>query len=779
MRYKEVGATPRTITIIAYQHQPARSASRSDLSLQVEIVSIENPDQPVATLTETLCVQPGPNHASWTLSIPDVRPWSTDDPHRYLARITISSSQGTEDACQVTFGMRELTIRDNRLVLNGEPVYLKAAFFEGLYPTRLALPDNVDMARRELQLAKDAGFNMIRPWRKPPPPHWLDLCDEMGLMVVGGMAIECMQRWPTVTPHLSRRIENEVRSAILRDRNRACIVQWELFNEIWRKELERMKHSMSMLARDLDPSRLILDESGGFAGGSNIYLPNQREPDTFNDVHRYPGAPFSNTAYDQMLAIAAAPQETPDDDGARTQRENILADRLTIVSEIGHGSLPDLVDNNQRFQESGNSKVPPYRYHRELEDSYRAALASSGLDGLYPNFQAFCREQQIQHGEANQRMIEAIRCNPRIQGYAVHALTDGDWVLGAGLIDLFRNPKEVYHYTRAANQPVYLALRPQPRNVYARDGLRFTVTGINDRSEQPATLRLRVQDPQGATVWEHEDTVILRQGVSPLLDQHLDMIHGSGTFTLHGSLDSDAGKTLAEQVTEFDVFGEDTLRVPDSDIAVLDPTGLLCPFLESRGIPFRPFDEQTPKDVPVFVTLPPRDSSEHESSFRALRAFVEEGGTAIYLELFYRSPKDPFWAAELPDRDVLPPPALKQHALGLWVCVSHVVREHPIFRGLPVNRIMGQVYENVWTPQTLCDTGGELIAASVSHNYHQHDTVNQHYMGPESAWVGMDVGVVPSGNGRYVLSALRLLEHLGSDPVADKILYNIIEWTTR
>ena len=48
------------------------------------------------------------------------------------------------------------------------------------------------MAIQEIRLAKEAGFNMIRPWRKPPPPMWLDLCDEMGMMVVGGLPIECM-----------------------------------------------------------------------------------------------------------------------------------------------------------------------------------------------------------------------------------------------------------------------------------------------------------------------------------------------------------------------------------------------------------------------------------------------------------------------------------------------------------------------------------------------------------------------------------------------------------
>ena len=84
--------------------------------------------------------------------------------------------------------MREFTIRDKQWMLNGKPLHLKATFFEGLYPLKLAYPDSREMAIREIQLAKEAGFNMIRPWRKPPPPMWLDLADEMGVLTVGSLA---------------------------------------------------------------------------------------------------------------------------------------------------------------------------------------------------------------------------------------------------------------------------------------------------------------------------------------------------------------------------------------------------------------------------------------------------------------------------------------------------------------------------------------------------------------------------------------------------------------
>jgi len=750
------------------------------VTAEVLIQAADESERAVANQSATLDLVPGRNEKSWTLNVPKARYWSPDDPFLYTARVRIADESSTLDVEEVRFGMRELTIRDKRFELNGKPVYIKAAFFEGLYPTRLAFPDNEGMARREIQLAKECGFNMIRPWRKPPPPMWLDLCDELGVLVIGGMPIECMRRWPTVTPHLRDRIENEVRSAVLRDRNRACIVQWEIFNEIMRGDLERLKHPVSMLARRLDPTRLILDESGGFAGGSNIYLPYQFEPEVFNDVHSYPGAPLNDTSYDKFLTLSKTPEEIKamGFDAVRFLNSKTTPGRLTVVSEIGYGSLPDLVDNNQRFAENGNPLVPPYRYHKDLAQSIRNALKESGLDAIYPDLRKFCLDQQAIHSEGNKRMLEAIRSNPSVGGYAVHALTGGDWVLGAGLLDLFRNPKGSYWGTKEANQPRYLALRVRPRNVYASRGAKITITGINDLDDVSGTLSVEVVTAAGPTAFRTEKDCQLVSGVSSLLAEKLDAGDLAGPYTVRARLTDDDGSLLVENTVAIDVYDDKQLSVPTAKISVLDTNNSLRPFLKESGIAFVEFGDKTPKSIPVFVSKARANTPKAKAHFQALKQFVQQGGTAVYLETVQRRAQNPFWGGRLPTEDVMPVSMTIQHAMGLWVGVSHIVTDHPVFNGLPSNCMMGQVYENVWSPQTLTDTSGELIVGSVSHGWHQGKPDSQNYLGPSPAWYGMDMGVVSCGQGRYVLSALRVVENLGTDPVADKILLNLIEWTT-
>ncbi|MHC4740578.1 MAG: glycoside hydrolase family 2 protein [Planctomycetota bacterium] len=437
--------------------------------VEISVRSVGHRDRIIANAKETLDLRPGRHTQSWTLEMPDAVYWSPDNPHLYRVDVSVACGGKASDLWSARFGMREFTIRDKQFYLNGRPMYLKATFFEGLYPVKLAYPDSREMAIREIQLAKDAGFNMIRPWRKPPPPMWLDLCDEIGMLTVGSLAVECMD-FPAESARLPGWVENEVRQSILRDRNRTCVVQWELFNELKRPVLKQLLHPMSILARELDPTRLILDESGGWAQGANMYLPYESEPTKFNDIHHYPGPQINDEIYNKLIFTGRKTHQQMRQMRLRggLPGRNVVLGLMTFFSELGYGSLPDLVANNRRFTEVGNPIAPPTRYHRRLAKEHKRALQESGFNKIYPDLRRFCLDQQQIHGIANKHMIEAVRCNPEVKGYCVHALTAGDWIMGAGLLDLFRNPKTyAYEGTRAANRRRIVAIRMHPRNVYA------------------------------------------------------------------------------------------------------------------------------------------------------------------------------------------------------------------------------------------------------------------------------------------------------------------------
>ncbi|MCX6905498.1 MAG: hypothetical protein NTW03_18880, partial [Verrucomicrobia bacterium] len=219
---KDVFIETRLSDNTATFHTELEHGGEKTVLVQVE-TTIRSGDQTVAQTSKTLSLKPGSTLQSWALKIPAPICWSPDNPHLYRAEVSVRCDGAASDFWTTTFGMREFTMRDKTFCLNGKPLYLKAAFFEGLYPVKLAYPDNREMAIREIQLAKEAGFNMIRPWRKPPPPMWLDLADEMGVLTVGSLAVECMD-FPVESARLPGWVENEVRESIRRDRSRTCVV---------------------------------------------------------------------------------------------------------------------------------------------------------------------------------------------------------------------------------------------------------------------------------------------------------------------------------------------------------------------------------------------------------------------------------------------------------------------------------------------------------------------------------------------------------------------------
>jgi beta-galactosidase len=733
----------------------------------IVIRSASQPDQVAATMSKMLDLKPGLNRQDWTLRIPDATHWSPDHPHLYRADVSVTFGYTVSDRWETRFGMREFTIRDQKFYLNGKPLYLKATFFEGLYPVKLAYPDSREMAIREIRLAKEAGFNMIRPWRKPPPPMWLDLADEMGVLTVGSMVVECMD-FPADSARLAGWVENEIRESIRRDRSRTCVVQWELFNEITERQpnLKRLLRPMSVLARQLDPTRLILDESGGWAQGANIYLPYESEPTKFNDIHDYPGPHINDEVYTKLLLTGRLPGK------------NVLPGLMSFFSELGYGSLPDLVDNNQRFAETGNPIAPPTIYHRRLADEHQQALKESGFDKIYPDLRKFCRDQQQIHGTANQRMIEAVRCNPNVKGYCIHALIDGDWIIGAGLLDLWRNPKTyAYEATKAASQPRILSIRLQPRNVYAERGTKIEITGVNETDAIQGNLKVQVAGTDGKIVFTKTIKANLGSGITPLFSEPLDTKVLKGTQTIKAEITADDRSPIAANTYSFDVFTTGQLGVPKQRIAVFDPSNSLRPFLKQTGIEFEEFAAGTDRALPVFVSRTEAKTPEQRKRFNELASFIKAGGTAVYLQ--GGGSKAP-WGVGGNASPLLPISTRLKQAIGTWTCIPHLVKDHPVFAGLPVNGMMGAIYENVWAENTLVGVGGETIAAAIGYDwYPEFDHSRRHYYGPGDTWWGADMTIVSVGTGRCIVSQLRLLDNVGKDPVADKILFNLIQFASR
>ncbi len=724
-------------------------------------------------------LRPGRSEVALELNVAGHRLWQLDDPFLYLATTSVQLGDRLSDRVETRFGFREFTAEGKSFYLNGKKIVLKTTFNEAFYPHSLAYPRDLELLRKEFRLIKEGNINMVRPWRKPQPPVVYDMADEMGVLYVGALPVECMDNWPQITPYTRQRIENEVSEMVLRDRNHPSIVIWEMFNEILRDGLKRLRHTTSLNARELDPTRLIIDEAGGFAGLCSVYLPGSYEPTLINDVHDYPGTPFAQENYDNLMLLGKTEAELAAmgrTSLGRHTRSHIEPGLLTNISELGYGSIPDLEANMAQYRREGNPITPDYRIHERLHDSYLAVYERTGLEEVFPTFHDFMLACQEVHYTGNKLMAEACRINGDIAGIGIHSLNDGDWIVGAGLIDNFRNPKRAYYAIQETFADRYIAVRPSRQNVYAGQDVQVLLTSVNDEEAVAGTLSLQVTAGDGRRVLDHSEETTLPAGIVDLGEFGVATDGLAGRCLVKVAFAAGA-ETVTSNCSSFYVLEQAGSALPGQEVALIDLDGALGAYLAGSDLRSTTFSGDTPRGQRTLVNLNGW-GGEGQPVFAELGQWVSGGGTAVFLGMPPENTLTTRYRMEkhLPKDLLLPFTVTYYSGKGLWTPCSHVVREHPVYDGLPSACLMGQEYRDVVSRWSIVTPETDWISGNVTYDWYAGLKHKQNYTGVTAAFHGADLTQIAHGEGSYVLCTHRLVENLGKDPVAERLFGNLVGW---
>lgn len=232
-----------------YITTPRAEADEATVRVQAELYSgLRIPDLHVRTvltapdgavLIDTLAAIPfnrkmkQNEHLVLETAVPRPRRWSPDDPALYTARVELLNPDGTvaDDVTQ-RFGIRKVEFSPEfGMKLNDQKVILKGianhhslgALGAAVYPRAI---------EKRLRLLKDFGFNHIRTSHNPYSASFLDLCDEVGLLVVD----ELYDKWLTSFAGGRRDWTSlwlyDLPEWVKRDRNHPSVVVWSLGNEL-------------------------------------------------------------------------------------------------------------------------------------------------------------------------------------------------------------------------------------------------------------------------------------------------------------------------------------------------------------------------------------------------------------------------------------------------------------------------------------------------------------------------------------------------------------------
>lgn len=180
-----------------------------------------------------------------------VKTWSNASPNLYILNTILSINGKKVDDLIERVGFRTVEVRDTKIYLNGEPIYLKGFNRHEDYAVDGCAVTLQHMIQ-DMDLMQDMNANSVRTCHYPNDERFLDLCDERGIFVweenhARGLTLPDMQN-----PNFEQQCEDCIREMIENHYNHPSILIWGILNEcasetdkgrrMYKKQYEQIKN---------------------------------------------------------------------------------------------------------------------------------------------------------------------------------------------------------------------------------------------------------------------------------------------------------------------------------------------------------------------------------------------------------------------------------------------------------------------------------------------------------------------------------------------------------
>jgi beta-galactosidase len=310
--------------------------------------------------------------ASITVKHPQL--WTAETPSLYRVELTLKKGNKTLQQIHERIGLREVTIEDGLLKLNGKPIKLHGVDHHDIWPETGRTASEA-LLRRDLDLIRGANINFIRTSHYPPDRRLIELCDEMGIYVMCEVPFGFGDEHLT-DPAFQENLLVRARATVRRDRNRPSIIVWSVGNE---NPITPIQLETGREVKRLDPTRPICFPTVGtyfvknyekFPEFVDIYAPHYPVISKLREYAETLKRPVIMTEYAHALGLAA--------------------DRIQDEWEIMYAS-PRLAGGAiWMFQDQGISRATnnpvdlsaPSKYVWKDATHYYDTYGTDGMDGI-------------------------------------------------------------------------------------------------------------------------------------------------------------------------------------------------------------------------------------------------------------------------------------------------------------------------------------------------------------------------------------------------------------
>jgi beta-glucuronidase len=282
--------------------------------------------------------------------------WSPENPKIYNVMIATET-----DTISDQIGFRNIEVSGNRILLNGQPVFLKGVNIHEEKPYKGGRAYSEQDADTLLNWAKALGCNFVRLAHYPHNEHMVKLAEKMGLMVWDELPV--YQHIEFQAPGMSEKMELMMKEMIRRDRNRCAVILWGLANETYDFTPNRTNSliELSRKCHQLDSSRLITSVMNNQSYRENVL-------NVWDTLYKY----FDVISVNEYLGWYLPWQGKPHD-----TKWKLVYDKPLIISEFGaeakFGNRNGNTDEARYWSEEYQEKI-----YQDQVEMFRAAPNLAG-----------------------------------------------------------------------------------------------------------------------------------------------------------------------------------------------------------------------------------------------------------------------------------------------------------------------------------------------------------------------------------------------------------------
>ncbi|MCT1524895.1 glycoside hydrolase family 2 TIM barrel-domain containing protein [Sphingobacterium hotanense] len=696
--------------------------------------------------------------------------WTPSDPHLYELSLKQFDKGTLVDSISERLGFRFFQSKDGNLFLNGKRIFLRGF---AVNPPNRGIPSDVERSRKfaeeYVSFMKSLNVNIIRI---PDDETWYDVCDELGMMVFGGnyagsaakgakvehfeqvgdetdggfpsdydrgVAWYKYQKLGTIAHHPSLMIyamTNETPFAGKR------AVEWEKF----------LTYSHEKL-REWDETRAYIANAGyGYGKAGDIC-----------DLHRYWGwyyaSPFTYLhTRDNQKIIPFTKKQQP----------------ITFTETIGNYTGPDGRYNLTPAHKNPGSQLNWTGHERQ---DLQAKLASDHQIFTIKNaVEIFRRLRSINH---------------ELSGIFPFTVLFYNWDKIKEFQDM--DPKPAAQQIKLSFQPILLSWECWTTQLYSGATIRPIAHIVNDQNNgddlKQVSLVYHLVDKVGRKLVGDTlqiDNILYYESVKKELDLKIPTDLSTGDYLLEGTIYSDGKEVSKNNHRLFiaDRFYTKSGQNLGKGVLLYDPSGNTAKAFEELGITFRSLRDFNKLGKQEALVLGENSADKVlKASSAKIKRFVEEGGRVLSLRQdslhlpYLNSILERPYKCAVPDIDdpAYPSPVRPSHN-GYYVNAERI--DHPTTRDIHRKNF------HVWSDYTNWneEKAGFPAIYPVTDGFMPVDKEALESVAILCNYgAGLEGTVLAEqfiGNGSVLLGGFDLVRRAGLDPVADRLLLNLITYTS-